>query len=120
MANRDAAHGGFVVSDRALEGAPIGRTWRERSRIPQLNGWTVCSVADDDDYVSEPANFQVVSASSLLACSPLAGALLEVFDAPCGTDLAWAYEEGVLTGFWDVARDRATTVPGILGGGQAV
>lgn len=117
MAARDEAYGGFVVSMRVLDGTPIGFTFRERSSFEQLNGWTVYSVEDDDGYVSDPSNFRIVTASTLLSSAPLSGALLEVFDAPYGTDLGWVYEEGVLTGFWDMARDEATTVGEILGGG---
>jgi hypothetical protein len=112
----DDAYGGFIVSRRVLEGVPFGFSSRERSAMPQLNGWTVYSVRDDESYARDPSNFRIVSASTLLSSSPLAGAMLEVFDAPYGTDLGWVWEGGALTGLWDMAHDRPVTVAGALAG----
>lgn len=113
----DLAYGGFMVSKRVLEGAPIGYTFREQMAHRELNGWIVYSVQDDDAYVADPANFQVVTASTLFSAWPLSRALLEVFDAPYETDLGWVYEQGALTGFWDMSHDRAIGREEILAGG---
>ena len=115
--NPNLAYGGFVVSKMVLYGAPIGYSFRKRMHLKELNGWTVYSVYDDDDYVSDPDNFRIVVASTLVTCWHLSEALLEVFDAPYGTDLGWVYEQGVLTGFWDMAHDRYIEHEDILAGG---
>jgi hypothetical protein len=112
----DLAYGGFMVTKRVLAGIPIGYTYREQMAHKELNGWIVYSVQDDDDYVADPANFQVVTASALLSAWPHSRALLEVFDAPYGTDLGWVYEQGVLTGFWDMSHNRAIGHEEILAG----
>lgn len=83
-------YGGFVVSKNVLAGKQIHYTFREKSSIAALNGWTVYSVADDDKYVNEADNFQVVSASTLFKLAPV---MLELFNAPYGTDLCWLYEQ---------------------------
>lgn len=114
-ADPNSAYGGFVVSKNVSAGKPVGYTFREESSIPQLNGWTLYSVEDDQDFVSNPANFEVLAASSIARLAP---ALLEFFDAPYGTDLCWVYEKGVHTGFWDLAGDKPTTIAEILGGGS--
>ena len=33
--------GGFIVSKNVIDGKPIRYTYREKSTIPQLNGWTI-------------------------------------------------------------------------------
>ncbi len=107
------AYGGFVVSNNVLAGRPVAYSFREESPIPQLNGWTLYSVDDDQAYIEDPAHFQVVSASTVASVAPV---MLEIFDAPYGTDLSWVYEEQVHTGFWDLARDRPTDIRSILRG----
>lgn len=110
--DRNAAYGGFVVSRNVSAGRPVGYSFREESALPRLNGWTLYSVDDDQAYVSDPANFEILSAESVCRLAPV---MLEIFDAPYGADLAWVYEQGVLVGFYDLAADRPTTIGRILG-----
>jgi hypothetical protein len=111
MANNDA-YGGFVVSNNILAGIPIRYSYREKSSIKQLNGWSLLSEKDDDDYIRNSKNFSVINAESLYKITPQ---LIEIFDAPYGTDLFWMYEKGVHVGFYDLKKDRETTVDEILG-----
>lgn len=104
--------GGFVVSNNILEGKPVRYSYREKSSIPQLNGWTLLSIEDDDAYLNNPKNFSILGATSIEQLVPV---MLEIFEAPYGTDLCWLYEQGVHTGFYDLARDRETTIEEILG-----
>ena len=104
-------YGGFVVSNNVIEGKPIRYTFREESEIPQLNGWTINSIEDDDEYVNNPDNFKILGATSIVKLAPV---ILEIFDAPYGTDLCWLYEEGVHTGFYDLAKDKETSISEIL------
>lgn len=110
--NNNAAYGGFVVSNNVLAGRPVGYSFREESSIPQLNGWTLYSVDDDQEYIEDPHNFQVVTASTLMKYAPV---MLEMFDAPYGTDVAWVYEEGVHTGFWDLTTNQPADLKVLFG-----
>ena len=40
--------------------------------------------------------------------------MLEIFDAPYGTDLCWMYEENIHTGFYDLKNDKEVTIEEIL------
>ena len=40
--------------------------------------------------------------------------MLEIFEAPYGTDLCWLYEEGVHVGFYDLVEEREITIEEIL------
>lgn len=110
----DSAFGGFVVSNNVLAGVPARYAFREPSEVAALNGWTVYSDADDDAYVSDPGNFTVVTASTLARLSP---AVVDVFDAPYGTDIALLYDdEGHFAGYWDNEGEREVTRAQVLGG----
>lgn len=113
MSINNSAYGGFVVSKNILAGVPVRYAFREESSIPQLNGWNLYSAADDDAYVRDSKNFTILSAESLFKILPV---MLELFDAPYGTDLCWLYEKGVHTGFYDLKGDRETTIEEILQG----
>jgi len=63
--NNDAC-GGFVVSKNVFSGIPIRYSFREKSSIPQLNGWNLYSIKDDDVYVSKSDNFIILNAQSVL------------------------------------------------------
>lgn len=104
-------YGGFVVSKNIVSGVPIRYSFREKSSIPQLNGWNLYSIKDDDEYVNDSSNFIILSAESIYKLSPV---VLEIFDAPYGTDLCWLYEEDVHIGFYDLAEDREITIDEIL------
>ena len=104
-------YGGFVVSKNALKGHAIKYTFREKSSIAQLNGWNILSDVDDDDYVNDAANFTILNAESIYRIAPV---VLEVFDAPYGTDLCWLYEQGVHVGFYDLISDKKVNIEEIL------
>lgn len=113
MAN---VYGGFVLSKRIKEGMLVGWTFREEeSPEMKLNGWTLYSVADDEDYISDPSNFEIVGAETIQKYAPL---LLDIFDAPVGTDLEWRYSKKLFKikfeGLYDLQRNCDTTVEKIL------
>ncbi|MBU3177793.1 DUF2185 domain-containing protein [Clostridium estertheticum] len=103
-------YGGFVVSKNIVSGVPIRYSFREKSSILQLNGWNLYSI-NDDEYINNSSNFVVLSAESIYKLSPI---VLEIFDAPYGTDLCWLYEEDVHIGFYDLVEDRDITIDEIL------
>lgn len=103
--------GGFVVSNNILEGFPVRYSYRERSSIPKLNGWTLYSAEDDDTYVRDSRNFSILSAKSIQEIAPV---MLEIFSAPYGTDLCWLYESGVHIGFYDLVKNKEVTIEQIL------
>ena len=105
------AYGGFMVSKNVINGAEIRYSYREQSSIPVLNGWTIYSKLDDDAYVNNPDNFIIINADSMFSIAP---PMLEIFDAPYGTDLFWKYEDGVLIGFYDLIKEADTTIKQIL------
>lgn len=111
MKINNSEYGGFVVSKNIISGVPIRYSFREKSSIQQLNGWNIYSMNDDDEYVNNSSNFVILSAESISKVAPV---VLEIFDAPYGTDLCWLYEEGVHIGFYDLVADRETTIDEIL------
>ena len=104
-------YGGFIVSNNVLKGIRILYSFREESKIPQLNGWNVLSKDDDQEYIQEVTNFTILNAESMYKIAPV---LLELFDAPYGTDLFWKYEEDVHIGFYDLINECDTDVEQIL------
>lgn len=108
-------YGGFIVSKSISEGYPVRYSYREESSIPALNGWTLYSIKDDEAYINEAENFVVLSGESILKVAPV---LLEIFDAPYGTDLCWLYEENVHTGFYDLKDEREISIEEILNKGR--
>ena len=56
-------------------------------------------------------NFTILGANSIVKIAPV---ILKIFEAPYGTDLCWLYEEGVHVGFYDLVRDRETTIEEII------
>jgi hypothetical protein len=111
MKINNTAFGGFVVSENIIKGYPVRYSFREKSEIKELNGWTLYSSEDDDEFVSDSRNFKILNAESVYKFAPV---MLEIFDAPYGTDLCWLYEAGVHTGFYDLKDDRETTIEEIL------
>lgn len=111
MKNKNDAYGGFVISNNVLNGIPIRYSYREKSRIKELNGWTLYSEKDDDDYVNNSDNFSIISAESMFKLAPV---MIEIFDAPYGTDLFWKYEENVHIGFFDLINECDITIDQIL------
>jgi hypothetical protein len=107
----DIAFGGFMVSKNVNRGRPIRYSYREKSSIPELNGWTIYSCDDSQEYVENPKNFVILGATSIYKIAPV---MLEIFDAPYGTDLCWMYEGNTHVGFYDLTRNQDITIDEIL------
>lgn len=104
-------YGGFIVSKNILEGISVKYSFREESSIPQLNGWNLYSEKDDDEYVSDSSNFTILSANSIYKIAPV---ILEIFNAPYGTDLCWLYEKDVHIRFYDLIQDKEVSIDEII------
>lgn len=115
MKINNSTYGGFVVSKNIILGKPVKYSFREKSSIQQLNGWNLYSVDDNEEYINDSNNFTILSAESIYKIAPV---VLELFDAPYGTDLCWLYEEGVHIGFYDLIADKETTIGEILKGSE--
>ena len=113
MSINNLDYGGFVVSNNVIDGKQIRYTFREKSDIPQLNGWTIYSTEDSEEYVNEADNFQILGASSLEKLAPV---MLGIFNAPYNTDLCWLYEDGVHVGFYDLKSEEEKDITQIIGG----
>ena len=107
----NSLYGGFIVSKNVFDGVPIRYSYREESSIQELNGWTILSEKDDDEYVNDPNNFVIVTAETLFKIAPV---MSELFAAPYGTDLFWKYENGVHVGFYDLREDQDVTIDKII------
>lgn len=108
--NNDA-YGGFIVSQNIVDGKMIRYSYREKSDIPQLNGWTLYSVEDNEEYVNNTKNFVVLSAESIFKIAPV---FFEIFNAPYGINLCWMYEDNIHTGFYDLTYDKEISIAEIL------
>lgn len=111
MEINDVAYGGFVVSKNVNSGRPIRYTYRKKSSISELNGWTIYSCDDDQAYVENTDNFVILGATSVYKIAPV---MLEIYDAPYDTDLCWMYEGNIHIGFYDLTRNSDTTIDEIL------
>ena len=111
MQINDNKFGGFVVSKNVYLGRPIRYSYREQSSIPELNGWTIYSCDDDQEYVENPDNFMILGASSIYRIAPV---MLEIFNAPYGKDLCWLYEKDVHIGFYDLVNEKEISIEEIL------
>lgn len=58
MKINNTAFGGFVVSENIIKGYPVRYSFREKSEIKELNGWTLYSSEDGDEFVSDSRNFK--------------------------------------------------------------
>lgn len=123
MNNRENEYyGGFVFSKNIILGKPVRFTFREKSEIPELNGWTLYSCDDDENYIADSNNFQIVGVETIKKYAPM---LLKIFNAPYGTDLCWLYKGGHLgfvrfVGFYDLKKDRETSIKEILGDSNGI
>lgn len=111
MKINDVAYGGFIISKNVNKGRPIRYSFREKSEFSQLNGWTLYSCDDDDEYVSNPKNFCIVGATTIYKLAPV---MLEIFDAPYGTDLCWIYENNRHIRFFDLVSEKEVKIEEIL------
>ena len=110
MINNDE-YGGFIVSRNILLGKQIRYSFREKSKIKQLNGWNFYSFDDDNEYISNSKNFVILNAKSMLKIAPI---IFEIFDAPYGTDLCWIYEQDVHIGFYDLVENKEASIKEII------
>ena len=91
--------GGFVISKNITKnGMKAKRIFRKESSIAQCNGWNIYSENDDQEYIGNPSNFEIVTAETVSRFIP---ELLNVFNAPYGTSLSVKYNNGVFAGFVD-------------------
>lgn len=111
MKIRNEDFGGFIVSKHIMEGSRIRYSYREKSSIRELNGWTLYSMKDNDTYVNDSRNFVILNAESIQKIAPV---LLEIFNAPYGTDLCWLYEDDVHIGFYDLKDEQEISIAEIL------
>lgn len=113
--NKTDIYGGFILSKNVLKGIPVGYTFREENNIKELNGWNIYSINDSDEYVSNPDNFEIVSIDTIKKYCPR---LLDIFDAPYGTDLCWQYKKKMFKnefiGFYDLKNNKNVTIDEIL------
>ncbi len=105
-------YGGFIISKNITKnGVKAKWVFREPSSIKACNGWNIYSENDNQEYVSNPDNFEIVSAETIIKFVP---ALLMIFDASYGTDLTLIYEKDVVVGFVDTKNGQDVTVDQIL------
>ena len=64
---------------------------RQQPQAPEDSGWRVFSEFDDDDYVNDPANSQVVDYNSVCAIEP---AVIAVYPLPVGSDVEIRHDGG--------------------------
>ena len=117
MSDANIVYGGFIISKNILSGKPVRFSYREKTNKKELNGWTLYSCDDDESYISNPDNFLIVGEKTIKKYAPK---LLEIFNAPFGTDLCWLYKEFVpgymkFIGFFNLQENRKTTIKEILG-----
>lgn len=111
MRINDSEYGGFIVSKNVKKGRPIRYSFRENPTMPGLNGWTIYSCDDDQQFIENSSNFIILGAKSIYKIAPV---MLAIYNAPFGTDLCWLYESDVHVGFYDLKRDKETTIEEIL------
>ena len=105
-------YGGFIISKNITKnGVKAKWVFREQSSINNCNGWNIYSENDNQEYVSNPDNFEIVSAETISKFVPI---LLKIFDAPYGTDLTLIYEKDVVFTLIDTNSGNELTIEQIL------
>ena len=62
----DSQYGGFLVSKNIIYNNQKARyCFRKNTTISTLNGWNLYSEIDDDNYVNNPDNFEIISATTM-------------------------------------------------------
>lgn len=96
--------GGFIISKNITKnGAKAKWIFRQESSISQCNGWNIYSENDGQEYISNPNNFEIVSAETISKIIP---ELLRIYNLPYGTNLTLKYNNGVLTCFVDTKTGK--------------
>ena len=110
--NDNSNYGGFIISKNITNnGVKAKWIFREEPTKSNLNGWYLYSEKDDQDYISNPNNFEIVSASTIKQIVPV---LLMIVNAPYKTDLTLKYEQDVVVGFMDTNTGKEMTIDEIL------
>lgn len=103
--------GGSIASKNVLERrAPLRWAFREEGVDAVDNGWRFLSAIDDDDYINNPANLQVVSFNTVVDIEP---AVLPILYMPVGTDLTIVRDETGRIELLDNATGQPADVPGV-------
>ncbi|QCQ17192.1 DUF2185 domain-containing protein [Microbacterium sp. RG1] len=103
--------GGSIVSKNVLERrAPLRWAFREKAVDAVDNGWRFLSEIDDDDYINDPANLQVVSFNTVVDIEP---AVLPILYMPVGTDLTITRDEAGRIQLVDNKTGAAAAIPGV-------
>ena len=110
--NDNINYGGFIISKNITQnGVKAKWVFREMSSIKECNGWNIYSENDNQEYISNPNNFEIVSIESIKSFVPM---ILTIFNAPYGTNLTIKYENDVPIGFIDTKTGQDVTVDKVL------
>lgn len=105
-------YGGFIISKNITKnGEKIKYSYREESKIPELNGWTIYSTIDDEEYIRNSDNFEIINATTIYKIAPI---MLNIFEAPYGTNLQWIYNENEPVTFYDIKSNKKVSIDDIL------
>lgn len=109
-------YGGFIVSKDIIDdNAPIYNIYRIEPKQPGLNGWAILSKNSYDNFNNDDLHLEAIySAQSLFPVQPI---MIDLFDAPFGTDVLFLYTEdepNVPAGFWDLNKDCEISFDQIL------
>lgn len=108
-------YGGFIISKNVTRnGIKAKWVFREQSSIKECNGWNIYSENDDQEFISNPNNFEIVSADTISRFVPV---LLMMYNAPYGTDITLVYKEDVVVGFIDTNTGNEVTLDQIINKG---
>lgn len=103
--------GGSIASKNVLERRALLRwAFREEGVDAVDNGWRFLSEIDDDDYINNPANLQVVSFNTVVDIEP---AVLAILYMPVGTDLTIIRDGAGRIELLDNATGQAADIPGV-------
>jgi hypothetical protein len=84
--------GGSIVSKNILErNGRLRWAVRELPKNPVDNGWLFFSEIDDEAYLANPDNLQVVSFTTVATIEP---AVIPILHLPIGTELVFVHEDG--------------------------
>lgn len=112
-----SVYGKFLFSKNIYDEKRVVYAVREKSDSPLLNGWTLYSCDDDDEYKANPDNYETVE---VFIVKVYARQLIDIFNAPFGTKIQFLYTEQSLgkykfSGFYDMNKNRETDVDEIIG-----
>jgi hypothetical protein len=103
--------GASIASKNVLEKrAPLRWAFREEEVDAVDNGWRFLSEIDDDEYINNPANMQVVSFNAVVDIEP---AVLPILHMPVGTDLTIIRDEPGRIELIDNTTGKPADIPGV-------